>query len=109
MFFVFFNFVPYQEGDEDISMSSSTFSGITEDQAEQANFRLQPNPAGKQVQLLNDPALLGTLWSLSDPMGRVVDEGVFRSTNQFLDVESMSEGVYLFRCRAGIERLVIQH
>ena len=109
MFFVFFNFVPYQEGDENISMSSSTFSGITEDHAEEANFRLQPNPAGMRVQLLNDPALLGTLWSLSDPMGRVVDKGIFRSTSQLLNIESMSEGVYLFRCRAGIERLVIQH
>ena len=90
-------------------MSSSTFSGIIEDQVAQANFRLQPNPAGKRVQLLNDAALLGTTWSLNDPMGRVVDQGVFHSTNQFIDVEPMCEGVYLFRCRAGIERLVIQH
>jgi len=109
MFFIFFNWVPYEEGDEYISLSSSTFSGVVEGKAVDAEFSLQPNPAGTRVQLVNDPALLGTTWSLSDPMGRVVDQGIFLSTHQFLDLKLRSEGVYLFRCLAGIERLVIQH
>ena len=109
MFFVFLDYVLYEEGDEDISLDTPLLTSVTPLERGMAEVRLQPNPASAQVQVLVDPTLLGTRWSLTDLGGRMVMHGEFSATNGRILLGGLSDGVYLFRNVAGAERLVIQH
>lgn len=109
MFFVFLDYVFYEEGDEDISLDTPLLTGL-EDQAEDARFlSFRPNPAQDRLQLLAHPGSVGSEWSLVDLGGREVMSGRVTSTNSVLTVSGIPSGVYLFRSPFGVERLVIQH
>ena len=109
MFFVFIDYVPYQEGDEFISLETPLLTGIEGHEIGQPQVRIQPNPTRGHLQLLTDPALLGERWEVTDLKGRVVRSGAFRTANQRVRLHGLSEGVYLFRSVDGVQRLVIQH
>ena len=108
MFFVFLDYVPYEEGDEDISLDTPLLSTVASMENSLSGVRVQPNPAARQVQVLVDPVLIGTPWSLSDLGGRILRNGRFEVTNGRILLDGLSNGVYLFRNATGVERLVIQ-
>ena len=108
MFFVFVDYVPYEEGDENISLETPLLSGIGALDREGPLVSLQPNPSRGNLQLLADPSFIGRTWSVVDLGGRVLAEGAFRSANQQLDLMGLKDGVYLFRSEDGVERIVIQ-
>lgn len=108
MFFVFFDYVFYQDGDEDISLETPLLSSVEPMKAPDPEIRLQPNPASGQVQVLVHPEFVGTAWSLFDLGGREVLAGTFRSANERIRLDGLSEGVYLFRYVKETQRLVIQ-
>jgi len=108
MFFVFVDYVPYEEGDEDISLETPLVSGMGALDPTGPLVSLQPNPSRGHVQVLADPSFIGQTWSVADLGGRVLLEGAFRSANQRLDLTALTNGVYLFRSEDGVERLVIQ-
>jgi len=109
MFFVFFDYVFYEEGDEDISLETPLLSSVEPLKSPSPEIRLQPNPAYGQVQVLVHPEFVGTAWNLLDLGGRSVRNGTFRSANDRIKLDGLSEGVYFFRNDGGVERLVIQH
>ena len=109
MFFVFLDYVTYEEGDENISLETPLLSGIGALDPEGAMVSLQPNPSRGNLQLLADPSFIGRTWSVVDLGGRVLLEGTFRSANQRLDLTDLKDGVYLFQSEDGVERVVIQH
>ena len=108
MFFVFLDYVEYQEGDEDISLETPLLTGIGALDPSGPLVKLQPNPNRGSVQLLVDPSLIGQPWEVLDLGGRILRSGAFRSANQQLDLAGLGDGVYLFRSTDGVERLVIQ-
>ena len=108
MFFVFVDYVPYEEGDEDISLETPLVSGMGALDPTGPLVSLQPNPSRGHVQVLADPSFTGQTWSVADLGGRVLLEGTFRSANQRLDLTALTNGVYLFRSEDGVERVVIQ-
>jgi hypothetical protein len=109
MFFVFFDYVPYEEGDEDISLETPLLSSVTPLEQEVPSIKLQPNPASDRVQLLVHPSYVGAAWQLLDLGGRTVQTGTFRSANDRILVGALPEGVYMFQGPEGTQRLVIQH
>ena len=108
MFFVFVDYVPYEEGDENISLETPLLSGIGALDPEGPLVSLHPNPSHGNIQLLAAPSFIGRAWSVVDLGGRVLLEGAFRSANQRLDLTGLKDGVYLFRSEDGVERVVIQ-
>ena len=108
MFFVFLDYVEYQEGDEDISLETPLLTGIGALDPSGSLVKLQPNPNRGSVQVLVDPSLIGHPWEVLDLGGRILRSGAFRSANQQLDLNGLGDGVYLFRSSDGVERLVIQ-
>ena len=108
MFFVFVDYVPYEEGDENISLETPLLSGIGALDPEGPLVSLQPNPSRGQVQILADPSFIGRNWSVVDLGGRLLLEGTFRSANQRFDLTGLQNGVYLFQSEDGVERMVIQ-
>lgn len=109
MFFVFFDYVPYEEGDEDISLETPLLSSVTPLEQAVPSIKLQPNPASDRVQLLVHPSYVGAAWQLLDLGGRTVQTGTFRSANDRILVGELPEGVYMFQGPEGTQRLVIQH
>lgn len=109
MFFVFYDYVMYEEGDEDISLDTPLLSSVEPMEQEAPSVRLQPNPASRQVQVLVHPRFVGQDWALVDLGGRLLESGVFGSPNERVLLEGIPDGVYLFHSPAGTERLVIQH
>ena len=84
-------------------------TGIEGQDVGRPQVRIQPNPTRGLLQLLTDPALLGERWEVTDLKGRIVRSGAFRTANQRVRLQGLSEGVYLFRSVDGVQRLVIQH
>lgn len=109
MFFVFFDYVLYEEGDEDISLETPLLSSVTPLMQDAPSIKLQPNPATDRVQLLVHPSYVGAPWTLLDLGGRTVRSGTFRSANDRILVGALPEGVYMFQGPEGTQRLVIQH
>ena len=108
MFFVFLDYVFYEEGDEDISLDTPLLSSVEPMERSAPGLQLQPNPAAARVQLLAHPDFVGSTWKLLDLGGRTVKTGRFGSANDRILLEGLVDGVYLFRSDAGTERLVIQ-
>jgi hypothetical protein len=108
MFFVFFDYVLYADGDEDISLETPLLSSVEPMERRAPGVRVHPNPASSKVQVLVHPEFVGTPWALADLGGRVMSEGVFHSGNDRILLEDLSEGVYFLRTAQGTERVVIQ-
>ena len=109
MFFVFFDYVPYEEGDEDISLETPLLSSVEPMERGAPGIQLQPNPASNRLQMLVDPVFVGQDWALLDLNGRSVQAGQFRSGNDRIVVRDLPNGVYLFKGPLGAQRVVIQH
>ena len=109
MFFVFFDYVLYEDGDEDISLETPLLTSVTPLEQDAPSIKLQPNPASERVQLLVHPTYIGATWQLLDLGGRTVQTGTFRSANDRILVGNLPEGVYMFQGPEGTQRLVIQH
>ena len=109
MFFVFYDYVLYEEGDEDISLDTPLLTSVEPMDQPGPDVRIQPNPASNQVQVLVHPQFVGQPWELLDLGGRVLDAGEFRSANMRISLEGIPDGMVLFRSPKGTERLVIQH
>ena len=108
MFFVFFDYVPYEEGDENISLDTPLLSSVEPMEREKPQIQLQPNPASDRIQLLVDPQFVGAQWNLVDLGGRSVLSGTIQSGNDRILVDGLSERVYLFKGPNGTDRVVIQ-
>lgn len=108
MFFVFFDYVLYADGDEDISLETPLLSSVEPMERRAPGVRVHPNPASSKVQVLVHPEFVGTPWALADLGGRVMSEGMFHSGNDRILLEDLSEGVYFLRTAQGTERVVIQ-
>ena len=109
MFFVFFDYVLYEPGDEDISLETPLLTSVEPLDREAPGVRLQPNPASDRIQLLAHPRFIGAFWTLRDLSGREVRSGQFNSGNDRILIGSLPDGVYLFQGPEGTERVVIQH
>lgn len=109
MFFVFFDYVLYEPGDEDISLETPLLTSVEPLDREAPGVRLQPNPASDRIQLLAHPRFIGAFWTLRDLSGREVRSGQFKSGNDRILIGSLPDGVYLFQGPEGTERVVIQH
>ena len=109
MFFVFYDYVLYEEGDEDISLDTPLLTSVEPLDQPAPDVRIQPNPASNLVQVLVHPQFVGQTWELLDLGGRVLDAGEFRSANMRISLQGIPDGMLLFRSPYGTERLVIQH
>ena len=108
MFFVFFDYVLYEEGDEDISLETPLLSSVEPLEREAPGIQLQPNPASDRIQMLVHPSFVGSTWALRDLGGRMVLSGRFSSGNDRILIGALPAGVYLFQGPQGTQRVVIQ-
>jgi hypothetical protein len=109
MFLVYFHFLEYQEGDEDLNLTELTAlpSSLTEVKVnEEAFINVYPNPASETVRFsfnLNSAAS-GSLY-VYDGFGGIVNkvidrESVAQGVSEYsMDVSSLSSGVYYYSVR----------
>ncbi len=108
MYFVFFDIMPYQEGDELISMEFNAVTEMPGTSASDPLFTLYPNPTSSQLTIDIDPALLGTAWTLSDMTGRAVSGGRFSELRSSLKLGSLPAGIYTLHTSSSAQRLVVE-
>lgn len=60
-------------------------------------IRIHPNPAKNQITVKVAPNLIGSEFSITDPLGRKVLSGKLTNESSVIGIEQLSKGVYLFR------------
>ncbi|MFZ7114652.1 MAG: T9SS type A sorting domain-containing protein [Bacteroidota bacterium] len=85
----------YEYGNfDDFTVNITSNVGVKEDKLN--SFSLYPNPANRNLNLSIDPDNVGNKYSIIDHMGRIVLTGTINSINSSIDINSLSEGTYLF-------------
>ena len=62
-----------------------------------SEFDLYPNPTTKQINLMVDSNLLGSVYTVYDNTGKLVLTGKVNTENTSVDLGNLSAGLYLFR------------
>jgi PKD repeat protein len=62
-----------------------------------SEFDLYPNPTTKQINLMVDSNLLGSVYTVYDNTGKLVLTGKINAENTSVDLGNLSAGLYLFR------------
>jgi PKD repeat protein len=62
-----------------------------------SEFELYPNPTTKQLNLMVDSNLLGSVYTVYDNTGKLVLTGKVNTENTSFDLGNLSAGLYLFR------------
>jgi len=62
-----------------------------------SEFELYPNPTTKQINLMVDSNLLGSVYTVYDNTGKLVLTGKVNTENTSFDLGNLSAGLYLFR------------
>jgi hypothetical protein len=82
----------------DIAIDALSITSINSVLETPSNLKISlfPNPTSKELNI-NAPAhLLGTTYSIFDCVGKRIKEGKITSSKALLDVEDLSEGLYIF-------------
>jgi hypothetical protein len=67
----------------------------------EGSFRVYPNPTSKELKIKIDVNLMGSVYTISDPLGREVKQGTLTSTMSSIDVSELSKGYYLLQIGEG--------
>jgi PKD repeat protein len=62
-----------------------------------SEFELYPNPTTKQINLMVDSNLLGSVYTVYDNTGKLVLTGKINTENTSVELGNLSAGLYLFR------------
>jgi hypothetical protein len=62
-----------------------------------SEFDLYPNPTTKQLNLMVDSNLLGSVYTVCDNTGKLVLTGKVNTENTSVELGNLSAGLYLFR------------
>lgn len=68
------------------------------------NITIYPNPAARQVTIIADAKLSGTVFTVYNYTGKSVIEGKINSENTLIDLENLSEGIYLINIGENIKQ-----
>ena len=68
------------------------------------NITIYPNPAARQVTIIADANLSGTVFTVYNSTGKSVIEGKINSENTLIDLENLSEGIYLINIGENIKQ-----
>ena len=68
------------------------------------NITIYPNPATRQVTIIADAKLSGTVFTVYNYTGKSVIEGKINSENTLIDLENLSEGIYLINIGENIKQ-----
>ncbi len=60
-------------------------------------FSVFPNPAQSIINLKTDSKLLGSLYSIFDNKGRIVQTGIIATENTEINLNALSEGIYVLK------------
>jgi len=60
-------------------------------------IKLYPNPTTNQINVKTDYALLGSVYSIYDNIGKLVLSGKINSENTLIELDNLSGGIYFFR------------
>ncbi|HTL81514.1 MAG TPA: T9SS type A sorting domain-containing protein [Bacteroidia bacterium] len=58
------------------------------------SFSIFPDPAANEICIASNPFLIGTRYSIYDPAGRLIHEGMIEGEKQMIDVHDLSPGIY---------------
>jgi hypothetical protein len=59
-------------------------------------FSVFPNPAQSIINVKTDSKLLGSVYSIIDNKGRIVQTGKINSENTTIELGNLSSGIYMF-------------
>ena len=68
------------------------------------NITIYPNPATRQVTIIADAKLSGTVFTVYNYIGKSVIAGKINSENTVIDLENLSEGIYLINIGENIKQ-----
>jgi hypothetical protein len=68
------------------------------------NITIYPNPATRQVTIIADAKLSGTVFTVYNYTGKSVIEGKINAENTVIDLENLSEGIYLINIGENIKQ-----
>jgi len=68
------------------------------------NITIYPNPATSQVTIIADAKLSGTVFTVYNYIGKSVIEGKINAENTVIDLENLSEGIYLINIGENIKQ-----
>ena len=68
------------------------------------NITIYPNPATRQVTINTDAKLIGTVFTVYNYTGKSVIEGKINAENTVIDLENLSEGIYLINIGENIKQ-----
>ncbi len=60
-----------------------------------------PNPTTNQVNIIIERKLIGTMYSLFDRIGILIEKGTFKGLNNTLDISGLPSGIYLIKMEDG--------
>ena len=82
----------YEYGNfDDFTVNITSNVGITETKL--TDLSIYPNPASSMLNLNSN--LIGESYSIIDPLGKVVSKGTINSLNSSIDINNLTNGVYL--------------
>ncbi|MEI6696657.1 MAG: T9SS type A sorting domain-containing protein [Bacteroidota bacterium] len=66
------------------------------DEFEKINFNIYPNPANSQINVQINTNLLGSTYTITDQIGKVVLSGKLNAEKSTIELSNLSGGIYLF-------------
>ena len=74
----------------------SVKNGINENH-NNVGFALYPNPANNRINVKSDVSLVGSAYSITDVVGKVVMSGKLSAVNSIISIENLPNGEYIFK------------